>query len=54
MLNIEQLQPYTVETLKKICADRRDTIEHMQKFGTTFEKAVALVILTAGGEKSAV
>jgi len=51
MLDITQLQPSTVETLKQIYTERRDTIEHMQKYRTAFEKAVALLILTVGGER---
>lgn len=53
MVNIKQLQPCTVEALKQIYTERRDTIEHMQKSGTAFEKAVALVILTVGEEQDA-
>lgn len=53
MLDITQLQPYTIEALKQIYTERRDTIKHMQKAGTAFEKALALVILTAGGERNA-
>ena len=53
MLDFTELQPSTVETLKQLCTEERDTIEHMKKSGTSFEKAVALVILAAGGEENA-
>jgi hypothetical protein len=53
MIDINQLTPYTITALKQIYTERRETIKQMQKYGTAFEKAVALVILTAGGEESA-
>lgn len=53
MLNFAELQPSTIETLKQLYTEERDTIEYMKNSGTSFEKAVALVILAVGGEESA-
>ncbi len=53
MLNLRELKPSTVDGLKKIYVDYKDTVQYMQKSGTAFEKAVALIILTAGGDEDA-
>lgn len=54
MLDITQLQLSTIQQFKNICTEQRETLEYMKTSGTAFEKAVALVILTAGGEENAV
>lgn len=50
MLNMNELQASTIEALKQIYTERREVVEFMQKSGTDLEKAVALVIIAAGGE----
>lgn len=47
MINLEDLEPSTVETLKKIYYENYDTIRYMEERGTAFEKAIAAVILAA-------
>lgn len=53
MINIKELQPSTVEVLKHIYTEHREIVLYMQKSGTAFEKAVALIILSAGGDEDA-
>lgn len=53
MIDITQLQHSTIRKFKNICTDQRETLEYMKNSGTSFEKAVALVILAAGGEENA-
>jgi len=51
MVNIKQLKPSTVDTLKKICTDKRETLYYMSKFGSGLEKAIASIVLAAGDRK---
>jgi hypothetical protein len=53
MININELKASSLETLKEIYARNRDDFKYMRIFGTDFEKAVALLILTVGGEEDA-
>jgi hypothetical protein len=53
MIEIDQLKPSSLEALKEICVENRDDLKYMRNFGTDFEKAVALLILTVGGEQDA-
>jgi hypothetical protein len=53
MLEINQLKAASLETLKEIYAKNRDNLKYMRQFGTDYEKAVALLILTVGGEEDA-
>jgi uncharacterized coiled-coil DUF342 family protein len=50
MIDITQLNPSTVQVLKQIYSERRETIDYMQRRGSAFEKAIALVIRTVGTE----
>jgi hypothetical protein len=52
MIDINELKPSTIETLKTLHNEHRDTIDYMQKFGTAFEKSIAALILAAsdGGD----
>jgi hypothetical protein len=52
MVNIEELQPSSIEAFKKIYTEKKETLEYMLKFGTKIEKAIAKMILTAGGGKN--
>lgn len=51
MINTTEFKPSTIEAFKKIYTDKRETLEYMSKYGTTFEKAMANMILSAGGKK---
>jgi hypothetical protein len=53
MLDIKQLKPSSINELKKVYTENRDNLKYMRTFGTDFEKAVALLILTVGGEEDA-
>jgi hypothetical protein len=50
MLNIKKLHPSTVEALKLIYIEQKNIVEHMQKSGTSFEKAIALMVCAAAAE----
>ncbi|MCE5293527.1 MAG: hypothetical protein LLF94_02800 [Chlamydiales bacterium] len=51
MIDIKELKAASLEVLKKIYVENRDDLKYMLNFGTDFEKAVALLILTVGGEE---
>lgn len=53
MLNLNELQPSTIDALKNIHTEHRETIFYMQRSGTNLEKAIAVMILEAvGGDKN--
>jgi hypothetical protein len=47
MIDLTQLRPSTVDTLKFLYKNHKDTIDYMQKYGTLFEKSIAAMILEA-------
>ena len=51
MIDIRELQPATLVTLKTVCKEKNETLQYMLQFGTALEKAMATMILAAGGEK---
>lgn len=51
MVDIGELQPSTIGAFKKVCSEKKETLDYMLKFGSPFEKAMAKMILTAGDAK---
>lgn len=51
MIYIDELKASTIEALKQIYTEKREVIEFMQNSGTDLEKAIALIIIAAGGEE---
>jgi len=51
MIDIRELQPATLATLKTVCKEKNETLQYMLRFGNALEKAMATMILTAGGKK---
>jgi hypothetical protein len=51
MVNFENLSPATIDGLKKIYTEKRETLEYMSRFGNGIEKAMACLVLEVGGKK---
>lgn len=51
MINFENLNPATIDGLKKIYTEKRETLEYMRCFGNGLEKAMACLVLEVGGRK---
>jgi hypothetical protein len=52
MINTREFQPSTTEVFKKVCTEKREILDYMSKFGTTFEKTIADMIISVGGSKN--
>jgi hypothetical protein len=52
MINIREFQPSTIEVFKKVCTEKREILDYMSKFGTTFEKTMADMILSIRGDNN--
>jgi hypothetical protein len=51
MVNSETFLPSTEEAFKQIFAKYKETLRYMVRFGTSFEKAMANMIIKVGGKK---